>query len=114
MKLRVPTLIYKGKVKRKMIRPIDKKFWKRKEKQKKVEKFTEEVLFTLTPEEFKKCRFEIKDMTTRSVECTVHRKNYSHGFILHPPHLYLLKDKILYMREKDKWVLFEPRFKERS
>jgi hypothetical protein len=47
-------------------------------------------------------------------ECVVHRSNFSHGIKLFPPHLYDLKDGIVYARdiEKGEWVRWFPNFVE--
>ena len=46
----------------------------------------------------------------RLVECTVHIRKFSHGFRLHPPHLWNLIEGILYKKIDGKFVKWVPNF----
>lgn len=75
-----------------------------------IEKIEEQVVFTFTHEEFEKCRFRMKDQNLRMVECTVHRSKFTHGYRLHPPHLWDIKEGKLYKKSEGKWVRWIPNF----
>lgn len=87
-------------------------FWDNFKKEKAVKTFTEEEVFGLSKEEFKKCRFEMINQNYRMVECKVHLDKASHGFRLHPPHLFDLRDGIIYKKVKGKFVRFFPNYKQ--
>jgi hypothetical protein len=73
-------------------------------------KIEEELVFHLTKDEFKKCRFKIINQSLRLAECIVHRDRFSHGFRLHPPHLWDIRDGIIYKKVNNKFVKFMPDF----
>ena len=84
-------------------------FWKRHPHHKKEKG---EVLFSLTEDELKKCRYKIINQNLRLAECIVHKKNgFSHGLRLHPPHMWKLdKNGRLYHRTVDnKWERWYPK-----
>lgn len=80
-----------------------KRLWEKAEKNKEVEKITEQEVFHLSQGEAEKCRFEITDQTNRMAECVIHSGNFSHGLRLHPPHLYDIKEGRVYFLENGKW-----------
>lgn len=82
--------------------------WTKAERQNKIEKFEEEVVFNLTPKEAEKCRYTIINPDTRMAECLVHTKSFTHGIKLHPPHLYKLEDGIVFYKSNDSWVRWFP------
>ena len=86
-----------------------KKFWDQAEKAKSVEKIQEEQIFHLSEKEAQKCRYEIIDNTQRMAECTVH--GY-HGVRMHPPHLWDLKNGIVYQKVNNEWIKWFPNIKE--
>ncbi len=88
--------------------------WAVAEKMGKVEKIKEEIVFKLTESEAQKCRYEIIDQSLRMAECMVHRDNFSHGIRLFPPHLYEIKDGIVFCRDtiKGEWQRWFPNFVE--
>lgn len=88
------------------------KAWTTAERMGTIEKFQEEQVFDLTPNEAKKCRYIITDMDRRIAECTVHTKGFTHGLRLHPPHLYKLEDGIVYYKNSSGWVRWFPNFSE--
>lgn len=51
-------------------------------------------ILNLTKEEAKKCRFVCIDQSLRLFACKTH--NQSHGLRLHPPHLYTIKNGVVY------------------
>jgi len=105
-----------------MIRPLVKtkkeaplaQAWAVAAKMGKVETNKEELVFRLTEAEAKKCRYEIVDQNLRMAECVVHRDNFAHGIKLFPPHLYDLRDGIVFAKDvkEDKWVRWFPNFME--
>ena len=82
-------------------------------KGKKIKRYTEKVVFSLSEQEVDKCRYEIVDQTRRMAECKIHRDNFSHGVRLHPPHLYNIIDGIVFFKDDGKWVKWKPNFKAR-
>lgn len=76
-----------------------------------IKTYPEELVFDLSQKEFEKCRFKMINQNYRMVECTVHSNKFSHGFRLHPPHLFDLRDGIMYKKVKGKFVKFVPDFK---
>src|SRR3990167_9379969 len=85
-------------------------FWKGR----KVERFEEITIFSLSPAELDKCRYEIINQSQRMAECTVHREGGSHGIKLHPPHLYDLRDDVVYYMDKGRWIRWKPDLKARK
>lgn len=83
-------------------------------KWKDTEKFTEKTVFSLTEREVDRCRYEIINMTQRMAECYIHRDNFSHGIKLHPPHLYDLRDGVVYFRQGKGWEKWRPNLKSRK
>lgn len=75
-----------------------KAFWARQKNAKRVKSWEEDVKIRLTKEECKKCRYECVEQSTRMYECTVHKGDFSHGLRMHPPHLYDLRDGIVYYK----------------
>lgn len=71
-----------------------------------------EDVFRMPIEEWDKLRFRICDKTRRLVECYNHPQGKVFGFRLHPPHLWDLREGVLYKKVKGKWVKFYPRFEE--
>ncbi len=103
-----------------MLRPFENKkkeganqeLWKGAERDKTIERTEEVSLFKLTREEFEKCRFSLPDKNTREVECQVHTKGFSHGYRLHPPHLWDLREQIIYRKNnKGEFERWYPEFK---
>jgi hypothetical protein len=86
--------------------------WEELKKVGRVKNITEEEVFHLTKEEFEKCRFKIVNQNYRLAECVVHTNKFSHGFRLHPPHMWDIRDGIIYKRVGKKFVKFVPSFKE--
>lgn len=61
----------------------------------------------LPKEEAKKCRFACVNPSYRLFACITHNKQ--HGLRLHPPHLWVVKDGIVYKRVDNKlkvWYSF--------
>ena len=89
-------------------------FWEVAKKKKKVRKLTDEKVFGFTKKEAEKCRFKMVNQNLRLVECTVHRGAFSHGYRLHPPHLFDLRDGIIFHRQdtKSKWKRWYPNLNE--
>ncbi|MEM4270799.1 MAG: hypothetical protein QXO70_01745 [Candidatus Pacearchaeota archaeon] len=54
----------------------------------------------LTKEEAKKCRFVCIDQSLRLFSCKTH--DGRHGLRLHPPHLYEIKDGVIYKKLDNK------------
>lgn len=69
-------------------------------------------VFRMPTEEWEKLRFRISNKTLRLVECYNHPKGVVFGFRLHPPHLWNLREGVLYKKVGGKWVRFQPRFEE--
>lgn len=90
------------------INPSD--IWNDAKKRGSIRTYTEEVVFNFSQEEFKKCRFKMTNQNYRMVECTTHVKRFSHGFRLHPPHLWDLRKGILYKKVKGKFIKWVPNF----
>jgi hypothetical protein len=90
---------------------IEEDFWKN-TREKDIERVPEKIVFALTPEEAEKCRFTKPDKNYRMAECTVHRKNFSHGVRMFPPHLWDWKDGKIYQKHKDEWIQWTADVKE--
>lgn len=90
-----------------------KRFWEQAKKAGKVKYVPDKSVFDFSKKEAKRCRFVMVNQNLRLVECTVHRGKFSHGYRLHPPHLYDLRKGIIYHREdtKSKWKPWYPKFK---
>lgn len=90
--------------------PLVKDTWGRAESLNQVEKVEETQLFHLTQKEADKCRYVMTNMDLRMAECTVHTDAFTHGVRMHPPHLWDLRDGIIYYRENIKapWVKWSP------
>lgn len=69
-------------------------------------------VFKMPVEDWLNLRFRISNMTMRLVECYNHPKGVAFGFRMHPPHLWNLKDGILYKKVNGQWVRFIPTFEE--
>ena len=84
--------------------------WGRAESLGQVDKVEETQLFHLTQKEADKCRYVMTNMDLRMAECTVHTDAFTHGVRMHPPHLWDLRDGIIYYRENIKapWVKWSP------
>ncbi len=82
--------------------------WTKAEREKKIEKFEEEVVFNLTPKEAEKCRYILVNMSTRMAECTIHTKSFTHGIKMHPPHLYKIEDGIVFYKSNENWIRWYP------
>ena len=85
-----------------------KAFWEAVEKAKRVDYSEEKEVFHLTKKEAENCRYTITDQTMRLAMCTVHTVGFTHGLTLHPPHLWDIKDGILYKKVGETWVRFIP------
>lgn len=90
--------------------PLIKDTWGRAESLGQVDKVEETQLFHLTQKEADKCRYVMTNMDLRMAECTVHTDAFTHGVRMHPPHLWDLRDGIIYYRESIKapWVKWSP------
>lgn len=88
---------------------IRRNFWEHAKQHNKVENYEEREVFKLTQEEADKCRYVMGNKNLRMAECIVHREGFSHGIRLHPPHLYNLKDGIVYYKKDGKWVRWQPK-----
>ena len=75
---------------------------------KNVKHFEEQEVFRLSQIEAKKCQYEYVNKNLRLAECTVHRKNFSHGIRLFPPHLWNLVDGVVYYKKENKWERWYP------
>jgi len=90
-----------------MAREPNKEYWANKEL---IEKFEEEIVFHLSEQESKKCRFRIINHSTGDAECYVHDGN--HGIRLFPKHLWDIIDGKVYHLEDGKWKRWLPNIKE--
>ena len=90
------------------INPSD--IWGDAKKRGSIRTYNEENVFNFSQEEFEKCRFKISNQNLRMAECTVHTKRFAHGFRLHPPHLWDIRDGVLYQKLKGKFVKWVPNF----
>lgn len=84
--------------------------WDDANRRKAIRTYTEEPVFDFTQEEFNKCRFEMVNQNLRMVECTIHSGRFSHGYRIHPPHLWDIRKGILYKKVKRKFVKWVPNF----
>lgn len=91
---------------------FSRKFWDSVEKAKNSETHEDQEVFHLTQKEAAKCRFEIIDQNNRLAECTVHQGTFSHGVRLFPPHLWDIRDGIVYHKVNGEWVKWSPIVKE--
>ena len=85
-------------------------FWDDVKRRKTIKYVKEKTVLHLTEKEFSKCRFRITNQNWRMVECTVHTDQFSHGFRLFPPHLWDLKDGIIYKKVRGKFIVWKPKF----
>lgn len=86
--------------------------WDYAKRNKLIENSTETTVFNLTQKEFEKCRFSLPDKNTRMIECQVHTKNFTHGYRLFPPHLWDLREGVIYKRnDKGEFEKWSPNFK---
>lgn len=69
-------------------------------------------VFRMPIEDWDKLRFRISNKTLRLVECYNHPQGTVFGFRLHPPHLWDLRDGVLYKKHEGKFVKFVPNFEE--
>jgi len=84
---------------------VAERFWKDAKNKGRVETSDEQVVFHLSTEEAKKCRYRIVDMTQRMAECYVHRDVISHGVRLHPPHLWNIDSEgKVFHKVNDQWI----------
>lgn len=90
--------------------------WERAAAANKIETVEETQVFHLTQKEAKKCRYVMVNMDQRMAECTVHTDGFTHGVRMHPPHLYDLRDGIVYYRENigAEWQRWYPNMKENA
>lgn len=90
--------------------PLVKNFWEKAKALGQVEEIKETQLFHLSQKEAEKCRYVMTNMDLRMAECTVHTDAFTHGVKMHPPHLWDLRDGIIYHREniKSPWVKWSP------
>lgn len=73
------------------------------------EEFDEGETGSLSPDLWDSLRFRIANNTERMVECTNHPQNISFGYRLHPPHLWDLRNGVLYRKdETGKFVIWKP------
>lgn len=70
----------------------------------------EESPFKLPPEEWDALRFRISNKTLRLAECYNHPQGLSFGIRLHPPHLWDIREGIVYKKVKKQWVRYRPDF----
>lgn len=87
---------------------IPEDIWETAKKNKTIEHYDEKTVFDFTQKEADRCRFEIVNQNYRLAECTVHKKEFSHGYRLHPPHLWNIIEGKLYKRAEGKWERFVP------
>lgn len=75
-----------------------------------VKEIQETDVFSLGNIDYGECRFEIINMSMRLCECVVHKaKGFSHGFRLHPPHLWDIREGGKLFKKLDGvWVRFLP------
>lgn len=85
---------------------ISENFWQDQKKRNRIQYSNEEKIFHLSHEEAQKCRYEIIDMTMRMAECATHRDRISHGVRLHPPHLWDIRDGVVYQKVNGEWVMW--------
>ena len=76
------------------------------------ERITEGDVFKMSREDWDKLRFRISNMTLRLVECYNHPQGKVFGLRLHPPHLWDLRDGVLYKKTPEGWVKYFPNFDE--
>lgn len=89
-----------------------KQVWDAAAKNDAIEKIEEQEVFHLSQAEANKCRYEMVNNTERMAECIVHTKGFTHGVRLHPPHLWDLRDGIVYQKVNGEWVRWSPVVKE--
>lgn len=70
--------------------------------------------FRMPIEEFEKLRFRMSNMTLRLVECYNHPQGLVFGFRLHPPHLWDIREGVLYKKVNKQWVKFIPDYNENT